>query len=140
MIIVILNLTSRFQFCMLSSTLFHTFSCHSEEAHDSWQETDHLGILSALFGTYISLLSIVFTCFPVSKKMTKYEYGILKCSTVLEKMTRSQSYQTLISSFFRFFVKLECLYAYGYIVCTLKWPSLMSKNRKNLRFMKKKVW
>jgi predicted membrane channel-forming protein YqfA (hemolysin III family) len=51
---------------MLSSTLFHTFSCHSEEAHDSWQETDHLGILCALFGTYISLLSIVFSCFPVS--------------------------------------------------------------------------
>ncbi len=32
-----------------------------------------------------------------------------------------------------FIVKLED-------VCTLKWPSLIAKNIKNLRFKKKKVW
>ena len=52
--------------CMLSSTLFHTFSCHSEAAHKSWRYTDHFGILFALFGTYVSLICNTFACFPVS--------------------------------------------------------------------------
>lgn len=50
--------------CMLSSTLFHTFSCHSEDVHKYWRYTDHFGILAALFGTYVSLISNTFTCFP----------------------------------------------------------------------------
>lgn len=50
--------------CMLSSTLFHTFSCHSEAAHRSWRFTDHFGILFALFGTYVSLISNSFRCNP----------------------------------------------------------------------------
>ena len=56
----------RFQVCMLSSTLFHTFSCHSEAAHKSWRYTDHFSILFALFGTYVSLICGTFSCFPVS--------------------------------------------------------------------------
>ena len=51
---------------MLSSTLFHTFSCHSEDVHKYWRYTDHFGILAALFGTYVSLISNTFICFPVS--------------------------------------------------------------------------
>jgi len=53
-----------YMICMLSSSLFHTFSCHSEAAHKSWRFTDHFSILFALFGTYISIICSIFSCFP----------------------------------------------------------------------------
>lgn len=58
---VIMQLIS-YQICMISSALFHTFSCHSEEAHRLWMETDHFGIVVALFGTYISTICNIFHC------------------------------------------------------------------------------
>ena len=54
------------QVCMISSALFHTFSCHSEQTHRSWQDTDHFGIVWAMFGTYISFISQKFDCYSVS--------------------------------------------------------------------------
>ena len=58
-----------FQICMISSALFHTFSCHSEQAHRGWQETDHFGIIWAMFGTYVPFLCQAFHCHFVSKFM-----------------------------------------------------------------------
>ena len=52
---------------MISSALFHTFSCHSEQAHRGWQETDHFGIIWAMFGTYVPFLCQAFHCHFVSK-------------------------------------------------------------------------
>ena len=54
---------------MISSALFHTFSCHSEQAHRGWQETDHFGIIWAMFGTYVPFLCQAFHCHFVSKFM-----------------------------------------------------------------------
>jgi len=51
-----------YQICLLSSALFHTFSCHSEQAHKAWMQTDHFGIVVALFGTYVSIIHNVFHC------------------------------------------------------------------------------
>jgi len=51
-----------YQVCLLSSALFHTFSCHSEQAHQTWLQTDHFGIVVALFGTYVSVVHNVFHC------------------------------------------------------------------------------
>lgn len=51
-----------YQICMISSALFHTFSCHSEQAHRGWQETDHFGIIWAMFGTYVPFLCQAFHC------------------------------------------------------------------------------
>lgn len=51
---------------MLSSSLFHTFSCHSETVHNDWLQRDHFGILCALFGTYVSFICDSFGCRPVS--------------------------------------------------------------------------
>ncbi len=62
---VLIQLVS-YQLCMLSSTLFHTFNCHSEDAHRSWLQLDHLGILMALFGSYVSFIYDAFYCHPVS--------------------------------------------------------------------------
>ena len=49
---------------MLTSSLFHTFLCHSEAAKSSWQTADHAGILLALWGTYIRIIVTNFSCFP----------------------------------------------------------------------------
>eukprot|EP00088_Acartia_fossae_P036135 TRINITY_DN37320_c1_g1_i1.p1 TRINITY_DN37320_c1_g1~~TRINITY_DN37320_c1_g1_i1.p1 ORF type:complete len:362 (+),score=74.28 TRINITY_DN37320_c1_g1_i1:168-1253(+) len=55
-----------YQVCMLFSSLFHTFLCHSESVKVSWQEADHAGILLALWGTYARLIVTKFSCFPLS--------------------------------------------------------------------------
>merc|ERR1711936_294437 len=52
------------QACMLSSSLFHTFLCHSAVVKASWQELDHACILIALFGTYFRIIVNNFQCFP----------------------------------------------------------------------------
>merc|ERR1712150_244934 len=51
-----------YQICMISSALFHTFSCHSEKTHRSWQATDHFGIIWAMFGTFVPFLCQAFEC------------------------------------------------------------------------------
>ena len=74
-----------FQVCTLSSTLFHTFSCHSEAAHLSWRVTDHFGILFALFGTYISLISNTFLCFPPWREIHLSAVMVLFSWVIFEK-------------------------------------------------------
>jgi len=53
-----------YQACMLGSSLFHTFLCHSEGAKHQWQQIDHAGILLALWGTYTRIIVTNFSCFP----------------------------------------------------------------------------
>jgi len=54
-----------YQACMLSSSLFHTFICHSARAKASWQQLDHGCILIAMYGTYIRIIINNFQCFPM---------------------------------------------------------------------------
>jgi len=55
-----------YQVCMLLSSLYHTFLCHSEPVKHKWQQLDHAGILLALWGTYARLIVTKFSCFPFS--------------------------------------------------------------------------
>ncbi len=75
------------------------------------------------------------------KKNTRILNSMTK---VLLILFRSQSYKTLISSFFRFsLLRLSVCRTGKYChikMNTLKWPSIIAKNGKNLRFIKKKVW
>jgi len=52
-----------YQACMLSSSLFHTMSCH--DTRTSWQRLDQSSILLALYGTYVRIIINNFQCFPV---------------------------------------------------------------------------
>ena len=61
---IVLQLVS-YMFCMLASSLFHTFACHSEGAYDAWLQGDHFGVVFALFGTYVSFIGEAFECHPV---------------------------------------------------------------------------
>jgi predicted membrane channel-forming protein YqfA (hemolysin III family) len=49
---------------MLTSSLFHTFLCHSAAAKAAWQRADHAAILLALWGTYIRIIVTNFSCWP----------------------------------------------------------------------------
>jgi len=54
-----------YQACMLSSSLFHTFLCHSAVVKAAWQQLDHGCILIAMYGTYIRIIINNFQCFPM---------------------------------------------------------------------------
>ena len=47
---------------MMSSSLFHTMSCHSTRS--AWQKLDHVSIMVALYGTYVRVIINNFSCFP----------------------------------------------------------------------------
>ncbi|XP_023344521.1 progestin and adipoQ receptor family member 3 [Eurytemora carolleeae] len=53
-----------YQICMILSSMFHTFLCHSERVKYKWKEADHSGILIALWGTYTRIIVTNFSCFP----------------------------------------------------------------------------
>ncbi|KAI1414672.1 hemolysin-III related-domain-containing protein [Hypoxylon sp. FL1857] len=48
--------------CFLLSTIFHTFSDHSQEMHKLGNELDHLGIVLVMWGTGISGTHFAFYC------------------------------------------------------------------------------
>jgi len=60
---VVIQLVS-YQTCMLSSTLFHTFSCLNESSRNSWLRFDHFGVLVALFGSLVPFICDTFACHP----------------------------------------------------------------------------
>ena len=55
------------QACMLSSSMFHTMSCH--DSRTTWQRIDHASILIALYGTYVRVIVNNFDCFPQHKAL-----------------------------------------------------------------------
>lgn len=48
--------------CFILSTIFHTFSDHSQEMHKFGNELDHLGIVLVMWGTGISGTHFAFYC------------------------------------------------------------------------------
>ena len=70
---------------MLTSSLFHTFLCHSEAAKASWQRADHAGILLALWGTYTRVIVTNFACFPAWLTCHLVAVSLLCCVALLVK-------------------------------------------------------
>lgn len=54
-----------YQACMISSSLFHTFLCHSAVVKTTWRQMDHACILIAMYGTYVRIIVNNFQCFPM---------------------------------------------------------------------------
>jgi len=54
-----------YQACMIGSTLFHTFLCHSPSVAQFWLLCDRAGILFSLFATYLRVLATTFPCHPL---------------------------------------------------------------------------
>lgn len=55
-----------FQFCMVFSSVYHTFSCRSEKHYECFLSMDLLGIALSLLAIYISGIYYAFWCDDVS--------------------------------------------------------------------------
>jgi len=56
----------RVQFCMLCSTGYHLFRCHSEQANLQWLALDMTGISVSILGCYLPAIHYGFYCLSVS--------------------------------------------------------------------------
>lgn len=71
-------LLSGFALCMLSSTLFHLFSCHMNEAvHRRFLALDYTGITACIIGSFYPPTYLAFSCVPM------YRWVYLSIITVL---------------------------------------------------------
>ncbi|KAK3590940.1 hypothetical protein CHS0354_034511 [Potamilus streckersoni] len=70
-----------FQFCMLCSTGFHIFGCHSERASKRWLAVDLAGILIGVIGCYLPAVHYAFYCLSIWRDI------YLICITVLSLST-----------------------------------------------------
>lgn len=55
------------QFCMLCSTGFHIFACHSERASKRWLQVDMTGVSIGIIGCYLPAVHYAFYCISVWK-------------------------------------------------------------------------
>ena len=86
---------------MLSSSLFHTFICHSEVVKAAWQEMDHACILIAMYGTYVRIIINNFQCFPMVRLTHLSLVTILFASVLwLKYKPRSGSSKVSLPMFF----------------------------------------
>ena len=53
-----------FQACMILSSLYHTFTCHSQQWSENCLTLDLIGITMALLATYLSGIYYAFWCAP----------------------------------------------------------------------------
>ena len=86
---------------MLSSSLFHTFICHSEVVKTAWQQMDHACILIAMYGTYVRIIINNFQCFPTVRLTHLSIVTILFTSVLwLKYKPRSGSSKVSLPMFF----------------------------------------
>ncbi|KAK7506545.1 hypothetical protein BaRGS_00002020 [Batillaria attramentaria] len=54
-----------YQFCMLCSTGFHIFCCHSERASRRWLQVDMTGVSIGIIGCYLPAVHYAFYCLSI---------------------------------------------------------------------------
>ena len=74
-----------FQFCMLASTGYHLFRCHSETACNKWLALDLTGISVGLLGCYLPGIHLGFYCLSVSTPISVLFSILLSDCTGLER-------------------------------------------------------
>ncbi len=92
----------------------------------------------------MKMISSVYTRFDLYNRLLDSPYSVnlfvIDMFILPHSLTRSQSYQTLISSFFRFLLLSLSVCCMGKYCLYNKMANLSSKKWKNIHFMKKKVW
>lgn len=73
------------------SSLYHTFICHSKYVSDLWLRLDFLGIVSLIFGGFVSGIYMGFYCDPDLQKVywsmvRSHPYRLLSCHPVLTSL------------------------------------------------------
>ncbi|XP_041362846.1 progestin and adipoQ receptor family member 3-like isoform X2 [Gigantopelta aegis] len=75
-----------YQFCMLCSTGFHIFCCHSERASKRWLAVDLTGISIGIIGCYLPAVHYAFYCLSLHPRFFTHRWFhirmLLYCSLV----------------------------------------------------------
>lgn len=66
-----------FQFCLLASTGYHIFRCHSPKAYRCWLSLDLTGILIGLLGCYLPGIHFAFYCTTIWRDVYLFVIGVL---------------------------------------------------------------
>ncbi|PVD37675.1 hypothetical protein C0Q70_00274 [Pomacea canaliculata] len=71
-----------FQFCMLCSTGFHIFCCHSERASRRWLQVDMTGVSIGIIGCYMPAVHYAFYCISIWRDIYILAITVLTVSTL----------------------------------------------------------
>ncbi|KAL8586817.1 hypothetical protein ACOMHN_052693 [Nucella lapillus] len=71
-----------FQFCMICSTGFHIFCCHSERASRRWLQVDMTGVSIGIIGCYLPAVHYAFYCLSIWRDIYMIVICLLTVSTL----------------------------------------------------------
>ncbi|KAK7113193.1 progestin and adipoQ receptor family member 3-like isoform X1 [Littorina saxatilis] len=71
-----------YQFCMICSTGFHIFCCHSERASRRWLQVDMTGVSIGLIGCYLPAVHYAFYCLSIWRDIYMMIITVLTVSTL----------------------------------------------------------
>ncbi|XP_005097368.2 progestin and adipoQ receptor family member 3 [Aplysia californica] len=71
-----------FMFCMLCSTGFHIFCCHSERASRRWLAVDMTGVSIGIIGCYLPAVHYAFYCLSIWRDVYMFVITILSACTL----------------------------------------------------------
>jgi len=72
------------QFCMVCSTGYHVFRCHSEKANVQWLALDMTGISVGILGCYLPAVHLGFYCLSVSSLVFVLFGSVIICNIAHE--------------------------------------------------------
>ncbi|KAJ8319171.1 hypothetical protein KUTeg_004262 [Tegillarca granosa] len=75
-----------YQFCMLCSTGFHMFACHSERASKRWLAVDLAGISIGIIGCYLPAVHYAFYCLSIWRDVYLITIAVLSTATLLVQL------------------------------------------------------
>ena len=84
--------------CFVLSTIFHTFSDHSQEMHRFGNELDHLGIVLVMWGTGVSAVYFLYSCDTVLQRSYLAALSATACGCeffTLQPKFRQPTYRTM---------------------------------------------
>ncbi|PAA90417.1 hypothetical protein BOX15_Mlig018934g1, partial [Macrostomum lignano] len=96
-----------FQFCMLCSSGYHTFKCHSERAFWRWLSIDQAGICVGLIGCYLPSVHFGFYCLSLWRDI----YLFVSCSLCLLALYCSLQTRGHSKAFKRVLLPMYCCLA-----------------------------
>ncbi|CAL1531561.1 unnamed protein product [Lymnaea stagnalis] len=72
-----------FMFCMLCSTGFHIFCCHSERASRRWLALDMTGVSMGIIGCYLPAVYYAFYCLTIWRDIYMFIITVLSACTLM---------------------------------------------------------
>ncbi|KAL5018507.1 hypothetical protein ScPMuIL_004229 [Solemya velum] len=109
-----------FQFCMLCSTGFHMFACHSERASKRWLAVDLAGISIGVIGCYLPAVHYAFYCLSIWRDLYLIIICLLSVATLVAQLHPRYSTSTFVHHRVLIY---SSLVAYG-IIPTAHWVYL----------------